>query len=126
MVFPIYMAAQNPIINHMYSADPSARVFGDRLWLYPSHDKDDALKFSMEDYHAYSTSDMRVWQDHGTVFNPIAQTTWAKEAAWAPDCISATVSIICIIPLTRSISALLWATRRQDLFTTRSVILSSQ
>lgn len=31
MAFPIYMAAQNPIINHMYSADPSARVFGDRL-----------------------------------------------------------------------------------------------
>lgn len=87
MAFPVYMAAQNPIINHMYSADPSARVFGDRLWLYPSHDKDDALSFSMEDYHAYSTSDIRVWQDHGTVFNPIAQTTWAMEAAWAPDCI---------------------------------------
>jgi len=81
------MAAQNPIINHRYSADPSARVFGDTLWLYPSHDKDDALSFSMEDYHVYSTGDMRVWHDHGPVFNPIVQTVWAKEAAWAPDCI---------------------------------------
>lgn len=78
---------QNPIINHMYTADPSARVFGDTLWLYPSHDKDDALSFSMEDYHAFSTTDMRNWKDHGVIFNPITQTVWAREAAWAPDCI---------------------------------------
>lgn len=78
---------QNPIINHMYTADPSARVFGDTLWLYPSHDKDDALSFSMEDYHAFSTTDMRNWNDHGVVFNPVTQTEWANEAAWAPDCI---------------------------------------
>jgi len=83
----VKMTAQNPIINHRYSADPSARVFGNRLWLYPSHDKDDALSFSMEDYHVYSTDDMREWHDHGPVFNPIVQTVWAKEAAWAPDCI---------------------------------------
>lgn len=79
--------AQNPIINHMYTADPSARVFGDTLWIYPSHDKDDALTFSMEDYHAFSTTDMVNWTDNGVVFNPIKQTKWAKEAAWAPDCV---------------------------------------
>lgn len=77
----------NPIINHMYTADPSARIFGDTLWVYPSHDKDDATGFSMEDYHAFSTTDMVKWEDHGVVFNPIKQTSWAKEAAWAPDCI---------------------------------------
>lgn len=78
---------RNPIINDSYSADPSARVFGDTLWLYPSHDRDDALSFSMQDYHAYSTTDMLHWTDHGVIFNPIRQTTWAKSAAWAPDCI---------------------------------------
>lgn len=83
----IQVLSQNPIINHIYTADPSARVFGDTLWLYPSHDKDDALSFSMEDYHAFSTTDMQTWEDHGVVFNPIQQTEWAKEAAWAPDCI---------------------------------------
>ena len=77
----------NPIINHMYSADPSARVFNDTLWVYPSHDKDNAASFSMEDYHVYSTTDMKTWQDHGPIFNPILQTSWAKEAAWAPDCV---------------------------------------
>ena len=77
----------NPLITHMYSADPSARVFGDTLWVYPSHDKDDARSFSMEDYHVYSTTDMKTWKDHGVIFNPIKQTTWAKSAAWAPDCV---------------------------------------
>ena len=77
----------NPIINHMYSADPSARVFGDTLWIYPSHDKDNADSFSMEDYHAYSTTDLKTWKDHGVIFNPISQTVWAKKEAWAPDCI---------------------------------------
>lgn len=80
------MAQGNPFINHMYTADPSARVFGDRLWVYPSHDKDDAPTFNMEDYHVFSTTDMKTWKDHGVIFNPITQTTWAKAKAWAPDC----------------------------------------
>ncbi|MCI6503624.1 MAG: family 43 glycosylhydrolase [Prevotella sp.] len=77
----------NPIITDAYSADPSAHVFGDTLWLYPSHDRDDAASFSMEDYHVYSTTDMKTWRDHGVIFNPLRQTTWAKGEAWAPDCI---------------------------------------
>ena len=77
----------NPLITHAYSADPSARVFGDTLWVYPSHDKDDATSFSMEDYHAYFTTDIRQWHDAGVIFNPIRQTSWARSAAWAPDCI---------------------------------------
>ncbi len=78
---------RNPLINHIYTADPSARVFGDVLWLYPSHDRDDATSFSMEDYHAFSTTDMQTWHDHGVIFNPLRQTMWAKSAAWAPDCV---------------------------------------
>lgn len=80
-------AQNNPIITHMYSADPSAHVWGDTLWMYPSHDKDDAASFSMEDYHVYSTTDMLNWHDHGVIFNPIRDTRWAKAMAWAPDCI---------------------------------------
>jgi len=30
--------AQNPIIRNQFSADPSARVFGDRVYVFPSHD----------------------------------------------------------------------------------------
>jgi hypothetical protein len=34
----IYILAQNPIIKDQFSADPTARVFGDTVYLYPSHD----------------------------------------------------------------------------------------
>lgn len=77
----------NPIITHTYCADPSARVFGDTLWLYPSHDKDDAFDFLMDDFHAYSTTDMKTWTDHGVIYKPLEDTNWAKSRTWAPDCI---------------------------------------
>ena len=86
-VVPAYSQPANPIILDAYTADPSAHVFGDTLWVYPSHDRDDAVSFSMEDYHAYSTTDMVTWRDHGVIFNPLRQTSWAKSAAWAPDCV---------------------------------------
>ena len=77
----------NPIITHTYCADPSARVFGDTLWLFPSHDKDDAFDFLMDDFHAYSTTDMKTWTDHGVIYKPLEDTKWAKSRTWAPDCI---------------------------------------
>lgn len=77
----------NPLLDFTYAADPSAHVFHDTLWVYPSHDKADAKRFDMEDYHVYSTTDMVHWQNHGIIFRPFEQTTWAKEAAWAPDCV---------------------------------------
>jgi len=76
----------NPVITHMYSADPSARVFGDSLYLYPSHDRDGAQGFDMDDYHCYVTADLKTFEDRGVIFRPFEQTTWATRAAWAPDC----------------------------------------
>ena len=35
---PMAMAAQNPIIRNLYTADPTARVFNGKVYLYPSHD----------------------------------------------------------------------------------------
>ena len=32
------LSAQNPVIKGLYSADPTARVFEGKVWLYPSHD----------------------------------------------------------------------------------------
>ena len=78
---------KNPLITDAYSADPSARVFGNRLYIYPSHDKDDALTFNMDDYHVYSTKDMKTFKDHGVAFHAIRDTQWADTCAWAPDCV---------------------------------------
>ena len=32
------VTAQNPIIRDQFSADPTARVFNGKIYLYPSHD----------------------------------------------------------------------------------------
>ena len=81
-----FCLAQNPFVRHMYTADPSARVFNERLYVYPSHDEDTATWFSMQDWHVFSTRDMQNWTDHGVAFS-LKDISWADHEAWAPDCI---------------------------------------
>lgn len=89
------LSAQNPIVRNQYSADPTARVFGDRVYVYPSHDilaqpgKGRVGWFCMEDYHVFSSANLTDWTDHGMI---VSQTTvpWANPTGysmWAPDCI---------------------------------------
>ncbi len=80
--------AHNPIVTHTYAADPSARVFNGRIYIYPSHDRNDAQRYDMNDYHCYSSDDMVNWTDHGVILN-LEQVPWAKPKSylWAPDCI---------------------------------------
>jgi len=87
--------AQNPLIINQYTADPSARVFGDRVYVYPSHDippapgKGRANWFVMEDYHVFSSSNLTDWTDHGMIVHQ-SRVPWVKPESysmWAPDCI---------------------------------------
>ncbi len=86
--------AQNPIISGQYTADPTARVFGDRLYLYPSHDiispvEPERRWFAMADYHVFSTADLTRWTDHGVIVSQ-EQVPWVEPesyAMWAPDCV---------------------------------------
>ena len=75
---------RNPIITHVFTADPTARVFGDRVYLYASHDRDDATGYNMNDYHVFSSDDLVNWQDHGVVLD--ANDFWASQL-YAPDCV---------------------------------------
>ncbi len=77
----------NPIVTEIYTADPSARVFNDTLFIYPSHDRDDSKTFDMLDYHVIWTTDMREFHHGGLIFDAIAETDWAEANAWAPDVI---------------------------------------
>jgi arabinoxylan arabinofuranohydrolase len=81
-----FKAKGNPIITHIYTADPSARVFDGRLYVYPSHDMDTATWFNMEDWHVFSTADMKNWTDHGVCLS-LKDLNWAQKYAWAPDCV---------------------------------------
>ena len=86
--------AQNPIVRTQFSADPSARVFGDKVYVFPSHDipvvKGQRERwFCMEDYHAFSSSNLTDWTDHGVIITQ-NKVPWVKPnsySMWAPDCI---------------------------------------
>jgi hypothetical protein len=87
--------AQNPIILTQYSADPTARVFDGKMYLYPSHDilaqkgRGRIGWFCMEDYHAFSSDDLSHWTDHGVIVSQ-DKVPWVKAdsySMWAPDCI---------------------------------------
>ncbi len=78
--------AQNPILPDFH-ADPSARVFNGTLYLYPSHDAPGARNWKqMVDWHVVSRDDLKTWTDHGVAFS-LKDISWAKEEAWAADCI---------------------------------------
>ena len=40
----------------------------------------------MQDWHVFSTDDMKNWKDHGVAFS-LNDISWANAEAWAPDCI---------------------------------------
>jgi len=95
IIFTTYVCAQNPVIRNQFTADPSARVFNDTVYLYPSHDilatKDRGRPgwFCMEDYHVFSTSNLTDWKDHGVIVSQ-DKVPWVNSEAyamWAPDCI---------------------------------------
>jgi hypothetical protein len=92
---PGNLCAQNPVITNQFTADPSARVFGDRVYVYPSHDipctegKGRPGWFCMEDYHVFSSSNLTDWTDHGVIITQ-NNVPWVKPnsySMWAPDCI---------------------------------------
>ena len=62
----------------MYSADPSARVFNNTLYVYPSHDKDTANWFNMNDCNVFSTKNMKNWTDHGVGLD-LDNVKWSKK-----------------------------------------------
>jgi len=87
--------SQNPIIRDQFSADPTARVFNGKVYVYPSHDirapESFARKdwFCMEDYHVFSSSDLTDWTDLGVIVSQ-DKVPWVNAASysmWAPDCI---------------------------------------
>jgi hypothetical protein len=77
--------ADNPIIQTNYTADPAPMAKGDTLYLYTSHDEDNAQGFVMYNWMLYSTTDMVNWRDHGIVAS-LKNFTWENGNAWAPQC----------------------------------------
>ena len=88
--------ATNPLILDQFTADPTARVFEGRVYVYPSHDiheppgyKGRPNWFVMEDYHVFSSDNLTDWKDHGVIVTR-NDVPWADKnayAMWAPDAV---------------------------------------
>lgn len=80
-----------------YMADPSVHVWNDRLYIYPSHDRESGIPendngdhFDMNDYHVFSTDDLKAvvrgekkLEDHGVILR-VKDIPWAGRQLW--DC----------------------------------------
>ena len=81
-----------PLVRHIFTADPSAHVFNDRIYIYPSHDieggvaqDDDGGYFAMRDYHVFSMDSIGgEVTDHGVALD-LEDIPWAGRQLWAPD-----------------------------------------
>ena len=74
----------NPIITDKYTADPSAMVYKDKVYLYAGHDEAPAKqeRYMMHEWLVYSSDNMTEWKEHPS---PLKATdfAWAKGDAWA-------------------------------------------
>lgn len=82
------------LVDHIYTADPSAHVFNGKIYIYPSHDEDidlpeddDGEQYVMKDYHVLSMEDL----DSECVDNGLAlsedDVPWVSRQMWAPDAV---------------------------------------
>ena len=88
------MAKQKePLVTHIYTADPSAHVFNGKIYVYPSHDlehdgedNDEGDEYQMEDYHILSMDNVDApCIDNGEALN-MRDVPWVSKQMWAPDC----------------------------------------
>jgi len=85
-------AISQPLIKHIYTADPSAHVFNGKIYIYPSHDIDAGIPFNdngdhfgMEDYHVISMDSINSEAKDNGVALHVDDVPWAERQMWAPD-----------------------------------------
>lgn len=78
----------NPIITDKYTADPSAMVYKDKVYLYAGHDEAPAKqeRYMMHEWLVYSSDNMTDWKGHPSPLKA-KDFAWAKGDAWASQAI---------------------------------------
>ena len=82
VLVPAAAKADNPIVQHIYTADPAPIVYNGRVYLYTGHDEDGSTWFTMKEWRVWSSADMVNWTDHGSPLS-LATFSWASQNAWA-------------------------------------------
>ncbi|HLP07993.1 MAG TPA: glycoside hydrolase family 43 protein [Opitutaceae bacterium] len=96
--------AAEPIIQTNFTADPAPLVHDGVVYLYTSHDEDDAPpgqgRFRMLDWKCYSSTDLVNWTDHGTIAS-LATFPWAVQSndAWAPQVVERAGKFYLYVPI---------------------------
>ena len=83
---------REPLVTHIFTADPSAHVFNDKIYIYPSHDlphngedNDNGDEYAMEDYHILSMDNLDAeCVDNGEALH-MKNVPWVSKQMWAPD-----------------------------------------
>lgn len=86
------MSKARHLVDHIFTADPSAHVFNGRIYIYPSHDIEAGIPendlgdhFDMRDYHVLSMASITgPVTDHGVALD-VKNIPWAGRQLWAPD-----------------------------------------
>ena len=94
-------SAANPLVTHIFTADPAGRVFDGRIYVFTTHDEPDATYWDTVDWRLLSTDDLVTWKDHGSIFRA-KDFAWATHWAWAPDCIAANGKYYLFLPVDRT------------------------
>lgn len=81
-----------PLTTKIYTADPSAHVFGGKIYVYPSHDvpteiADDDLgnEYAMHDYRVLEMDRIGGRVTASPVALDVKDVPWASKQMWAPD-----------------------------------------
>lgn len=81
-----------PLVEHIYTADPSAHVFNGKIYIYPSHDIEAGIPendlgdhFDMRDYHILSMEKIGGKVTDNGVALSVKDIPWAGRQLWAPD-----------------------------------------
>lgn len=100
MTMGIRSFADNPVVQTSFTADPAPMVYGNTVYLYTSHDENDARGFHMLDWKCYSTTDMVNWTDRGSIAS-LATFPWAVQNndAWAPQVIERDGKFFLYVPI---------------------------
>ena len=85
-------AISQPLVEHIYTADPSAHSWDGKIYVYPSHDieagipfNDNGDHFGMEDYHVISLDSADAEAVDNGVALHVKDVPWAERQMWAPD-----------------------------------------
>jgi len=83
-----------PLVEGMYTADPSAHVFNGKIYIYPSHDQDQDIEendngdqYDMKDYYVFMMENTETKPENVGLAFGLKDVQWASKQLWAPDCV---------------------------------------